>query len=372
VRPQQPGSYPALGAAGGNATGGITPPPGPTNQQPAGRNQEVGEAGVLRLFTEPLVTEAGWLLPVALLGIPLVLVVLGRPWPLKAQHLALVLWAGWLLPEVLYFTLNTALFHAYYLIMLGPPLAAVVGATVWALARIWHRRPWLTWTLVAVLTVLTVTFHIITLGLYPAYARTVTAVAVVAGLAGLALLAWRQRRWAVRVAIPLLALSLLVAPLDWSVLTTLNPNANVALPSAGPSAGNAARSWSGPLNPAQERLVDYLLARTDPDSYLLATLRATEAAPYILATGRPVLAVGGFSGTDDVAGVEELTAMVKAGELRYFLGDEWGQKQEIATWLKSSCSVVTLPGLTGPQVRPADQQQGIVLYDCGGEIVEVP
>ncbi len=74
--------------------GSMNPPGNPPAQPGGGRNQEIGEAGVLRLFTEPLVTEAGWLLPLALLGIPLVLVVLGWQWPLSEKHLALLLWGG--------------------------------------------------------------------------------------------------------------------------------------------------------------------------------------------------------------------------------------------------------------------------------------
>jgi len=119
---------PPKGAVGG-------PPPPPVGHQPPGggagnkRAMEVGEAGALRLVTEPLVTEAGWLLPLALMGLPLVLVAVGWQWPLGEKHLGLLLWAGWLLPELLYFSFTTGLFHSYYLIMLGPPLAALVGAT---------------------------------------------------------------------------------------------------------------------------------------------------------------------------------------------------------------------------------------------------
>jgi hypothetical protein len=64
--------------------------------------------------------------------------------------------------------------------------------------------------------------------------------------------------------------------------------------------------------------------------------------------------------------------MVAAGELRYFLGNEWGQKHEIEVWLKNTCSVISLPGLTGPQGRPGVPQQGILLYDCGSEIAATP
>ncbi len=53
--------------------GGSRPaPPGPGG----GFSEEVGQPGWLRLVTEPLVGEAGWLLPVALLGVPLTLLVI--------------------------------------------------------------------------------------------------------------------------------------------------------------------------------------------------------------------------------------------------------------------------------------------------------
>jgi 4-amino-4-deoxy-L-arabinose transferase-like glycosyltransferase len=68
------------------------------------------------------VTEASWLLPLALLGIPLAWVTLGWAWPLTDKHAGLLLWAGWLLPELAYFSFTSGLFHRYYLIMLGPPL----------------------------------------------------------------------------------------------------------------------------------------------------------------------------------------------------------------------------------------------------------
>ncbi len=343
--------------------GNVPVPPNPAGGGPGGPS-EVGRAGLLRLFTAPLVTEAGWLLPLALLGIPLVLVALGRPWPLRERHLSLLLWVGWLLPAALYFTFNTGLFHAYYLIMLGPPLAALVGAAAWALGRLWRGRPGLAWGLAAALAVPTVALHVVTLGMYPVYARTITVVAVLAGVAGLALLSRRSRPGAIRAAVLLLGVSLLAAPLTWSVLTTLNANANTALPRAGPGDARTGQSWSTALSPVQERLAAYLLEHTAPDSYLLATLRATEAAPYILATGRPVLAVGGFSGSDNVAGVEELAAMVEDGELRFFWGADWGQKPEIAAWLRSSCCVVVLPGFPARPESPGDAAQGAALYDC--------
>jgi 4-amino-4-deoxy-L-arabinose transferase-like glycosyltransferase len=353
-------------------------PGNPPAQRRGGPNQEVGEAGVLRLFTEPLVTEASWLLPLALLGIPLVLVTLGWQWPLSDKHLALVLWGGWLLPELAYFTFTSGLFHAYYLIMLGSPLAVLVGATAWAFGQVLRQRRWLGWTLLALFASATITFQIVTLQNYPDNVLGITAISVtllVSGLGMLALAAWRARSWLAKAALGIVFLAMMIAPLTWSGLTTLNTNPDVALPRAGPDTGES----PGPnasdtlLSPTQQTILDYLLVNTDPDSYLVATLNAREAAPYILATLRPALTFGGFSGSDNVIDVAQLARMIDDDELRFVLSSPrlTQQKPEIAAWLANSCTTVIIPGANqsgpvGNQPSPSGGPgQANILYDCG-------
>lgn len=365
-------------------SGPMNQPGNPPTQPGGGRNQEVGEAGVLRLFTEPLVTEAGWLLPLALLGIP-VLVVLGWQWPfgrlrttpLTDKHLALVLWAGWLLPEVVYFTFTSGLFHAYYLIMLGPPLAALVGATAWALWRVSERRRWLGWMLLALLVGIAIVFQMVTLWNYPDYGLWIAPIAIVLFVLSLGILAlteWRDRPWLGKAVVGVTLVAAMVAPLAWSGLTALNTRANVALPRSGPNTGQAGRqNMLSILSPPQEAILDYLLDNTDPDGYLVATLSSHGASPYILATSRPVLTFGGFSGRDDVVDVDQLSQMVADGELRFVLGDQGlaRQKPEIVAWLTDNCTTVNIPGATQPGLannqsfRPAGPGQVNVLYDCG-------
>jgi 4-amino-4-deoxy-L-arabinose transferase-like glycosyltransferase len=376
--------------------GPMNQPANPPVQPGGGRSQEVGEAGVLRLFTEPLVTEAGWLLPLALLGIPLILVVLGWQWPfgspsirlrllrtrlrtppLSDKHLALVLWAGWLLPEVAYFTFTSGLFHAYYLIMLGPPLAALVGATAWAVWRVCQQRRWLGWMLLALLVGVAIVFQMVTLWNYPNYGLWIAPVAIILFVLGLGILAlteWRNRPWLGKAVVGMTLVAAMVAPLAWSGLTALNTHPNVALPRSGPDTGQAGRqSMPDILSPPQERILDHLLANTDPDSYLVATVNAREASPYILETLRPVLTFGGFSGSDNVVDVAQLAQMVADGELRFVLADDGlaRQKREIGAWLTDNCTTVVIPGATqsgltnNQPFRPGGPGQANVLYDCG-------
>lgn len=352
--------------------------PGQPPQPPAGFNQtnrpggssEVGNAGPLRLFTEPLASQASWLLPLALLGLALTLVVLGRPWPLSQKHLALILWAGWLLPVALYFTFTTGLWHTYYLIMLGPALAALVGATVWAFEQLLARQNRFGWGWVALLSGITLGFEIFILSPYPAYFAATSILMVLPWLAGLALLWVRPRTWA----LGLVLLSLLAGPLLWSGLTTFT-NSEVNLPKAGPMNVQPRKDSAGAsLSPVQQKLLDYLLANTEPESYLAATLDSHGAAPYILATGRPVLTFGGFNGRDNVITAARLQEMVAGGKLRFVLDNgSLKEKQQIFNWVSSSCGEVKIPGIQlatqttsqQPGGGPRDGQFS-TLYDCGG------
>ena len=345
--------------------------PSPPNNPSAGTGRginsgETGSAGVLRLFQEPLATEMSWLLPLVILGLPLALVAAGWSWPLNGRHNSLILWAGWLLPAMAYFSFTTGLFHRYYLIMLGPPLAALVGITFWAVAQLWKENHWVGWLSLVFLSGLTIVFELFTIRTYPKYALGVKLGTLALWLIGIGLLIlkpWLQLR---KVGLALILASLLVAPMTWSALTVWNTNPNVALPTAGVSESD--RTRASMMTPNQELLdqygqavLDYTLAHTDSDAYLLATTNARSAAPFILETGRPVLTFGGFTGRDDVIDLDEFIAMIESGKLRYILGIPQA-KQEIARWMQSNCSVVDLQTSDASDRRDAQRE---VFYDCG-------
>jgi 4-amino-4-deoxy-L-arabinose transferase-like glycosyltransferase len=261
--------------------------------------------------------------------------------------------------------------------MLGPPLAVPVGATAWALWRVSERRRWLGWMLLALLVGVAIVSQMVTLWNYPDYGLWIAPIAIVSFVLGLGILAlteWRGRFWLGKAVVGMTLVAAMVAPLAWSGLTTLNTRPNVALPRSGPDTGQAGRqNMASILSPPQERILDHLLANTDPDSYLVATVNARDASPYILATLRPVLTFGGFSGGDNVVGVDQLAEMVADGELQFVLVDDGlaRQKREIGAWLTDNCTTVTIPGATQPQLasnqpfRPAGPGQTNILYDCG-------
>ena len=366
---------PPQGPAGPYDQGGPMGQGGPQNPGQSGGafGNEVGQAGITRLFTQPLARQVSWLLPFALLGSILVLAVVARKGLGDEKVRSLSFWVLWLLPMALYFSFTTGLWHAYYLIMLAPAIAALTAITAWALSRVFSQRHGLGWALTACLTAVTLAFEILTFRQYPQYAVTVALVSVVCWLIGVALLAWKTgRTWSVCLAGAFLCISLLISPLLMSALTVFNTHPEVALPNAGPDThSNEAPAVNELLTGSEKIVLDYLLANTAPGDYLLATMSSHQASPYILATGRPVLTLGGFNGSDDVINLEQLTTMINTGKLRFILGDQqlFRQKAEIGNWVTQNCSMVnlgngTLTSRDQPTAAPGDRGTAADLYDC--------
>ena len=54
-------------------------------------------------------------------------------------------------------------------------------------------------------------------------------------------------------------------------------------------------------------------------TWVAATVGANSAAGYQLSTGRPVMAIGGFNGTDPSPTLAQFEAWVAAGRIHYFI-----------------------------------------------------
>jgi 4-amino-4-deoxy-L-arabinose transferase-like glycosyltransferase len=84
-----------------------------------------------------------------------------------------------------------------------------------------------------------------------------------------------------------------------------------------------------------------------------ATVGAESAAPFQLASGEPVMAIGGFNGTDQAPSLAQFTKMVAAHEVHYFLGANGhtfgggsGDAAQITSWVQSHFTKQTVGGQT--------------------------
>jgi 4-amino-4-deoxy-L-arabinose transferase-like glycosyltransferase len=110
--------------------------------------------------------------------------------------------------------------------------------------------------------------------------------------------------------------------------------------------------------------VSYLEKHQGTATWLVAVSSANQAAPIEIATGKAVLAMGGFSGRDPAMTVSKLQQLVSSGQLRYVLigGGQGGFRSgtqdsagSVLTWVTQHCRAVDYAG-TG------SSSSG--LYDC--------
>lgn len=315
--------------------------PGTSNTQ--GRtpfSNETGSPGPFRFFTQPLSKQMSWLLPFALISVLLAIFGARIQLPIESGiHKALVLWGGWLLTCVVFFSMISGIFHAYYAIMLAPALGAMVGI---GFAQLWNWGKNRNWAVILLIVVVLITlgFQVFASAQYGDLSWWMLGTGILLGM-GIMLLSISRRAAYLAV-----LAAMLVIPAYWTVMTTVS-NADQNLPTAyagsnqqqGPD--RARQPDDGAGSNKNQDLVDYLQANTQGVKYLVAVPSSQQGASLVIATGRPVLYMGGFAGQDEVVSVEDLAKMVANGELRYVLyGGERGNKQDISNWLKSSCGVV--------------------------------
>jgi 4-amino-4-deoxy-L-arabinose transferase-like glycosyltransferase len=354
-----------------------------------------GRAGALRLFIPPLSKEVSWLLPFGIVSAILLAVGSRLGWPLVPKHQALVLWGGWLVTCTIFFSI-ASFFHEYYLSMLAPPLAALVGIGVQQTWQLTKKNPWLSSGVLVFSAVVTVAFQSYTATNFVGNLWWLPGIIVllVIGL-GILVFSVTQRKTSLRFALgfTLVTAAIFVTPGIWSVLTNLSASQNQSLPSA---------YSGGRIGPVAQRglqvnqtLLNYLQANTQGMKYLMAVPSSMQGADYVIATGRPVLYMGGFMGQDDVVSTDDLAKLVADGELRFIYWDAndrgrgVGTNSNISTWVEASCTPVqgfdtstqnsgapdgTRPGGTGTDSNNRFSQnrnslQGnmqVSLYDCGG------
>lgn len=101
-------------------------------------------------------------------------------------------------------------------------------------------------------------------------------------------------------------------------------------------------------------LVALLSQDADSSTWVAATVGANNAAGLQLATGEPVMALGGFNGSDPAPTLAQFQALVAEGRVHWFVGGGGfgGQTggsnatSEIAAWVASTYTAQTVGGVT--------------------------
>jgi 4-amino-4-deoxy-L-arabinose transferase-like glycosyltransferase len=334
------GTPPTNGNGGSTNTGrNVT-----RQQQPQGGGFggifDTGAPSPLRLFNISLGGQVSWLLPLALFGM------LALAWQRRPriqsdrQQQSLVFWGMWLLTMGIFFSV-AGFFHQYYMTEMAPAIAALFGIGLVVMWKDYRGGGWRGWLLPLAL-IATVAEQIHLLNSDPVWSQRLTPILIVlcifaVGVLIIARIAPRYHLKApgVRFILPALSavlLALMLAPTVWAAIpVTQGTQADLLV--AGPSqsdgfGGNFAggRDTTGNTDTA---LFHYLEANQGTAKFLVAVPSSMTADSIILATNKPVMSLGGFSGSDPILTTSQLAVLVKNGTVRFFLLNSFNRGRQL-------------------------------------------
>ncbi|MEZ5118211.1 MAG: glycosyltransferase family 39 protein [Candidatus Nanopelagicales bacterium] len=412
--------YNGLGRLTGEEVGSVTPGGG----GPGGSIW--GETGITRLFSDSYGGQAAWLIPAALVLMVALVVVAGRGARTDRLRASALLWGGWLLVTAAVISFSQGIIHEYYTVALAPAIGALVGAggvelwrrrsswaaratlaatvavtAVWAYALLSRSPDWLPWLRVVVLAG-GLAVAVLLLGAHRYATRAaagIAAGAVVVALAGPAAAS-------VQTALTPHTGSL---PLAGPTVTSTGPGgrggpggapggfpgapggqAGPAFPAGpggqlpggpggqlpggpggqlpgapggtAPGGGGAAGGLLDASTPGED-LVALLESDADAYTWVAAAVGSQSAAGYQLATGLPVMSLGGFNGSDPAPTLEQFQQYVADGDVHYFVaggggpggggpGGFGGQNggssatSQISAWVSANFAAQTVDGVT--------------------------
>ncbi len=339
----------------------------------------------------------------------------GRRVQTPSQALAggVVIWLGWLVVTMLVFSFMAGIYHDYYTVALAPAIGGAValgGAALWA-----NRGRLVARLLLATTSVGTGTWALVLLeqagSWYTILGWTAFGLSVAAGLA----LVWANQLPAALATTALVAAVVagLAGPYAYSINTAATahtgsivtagpvtsfgrgggggPGGGFGGRGGGPGGGqppgqapgqtsngtsnssssnnSSGSSTSGSSSPGQSRgggmggLLNgasvsselVALLKTDASSYtwVAATVGSQNAASYQLATGDPVMAIGGFNGSDPSPTLAEFQQDVAQGRIHYFIANSIGASNggsdvssQIASWVEQNYTATTVGSST--------------------------
>ena len=310
-----------------------------------------GQTGIFRIFNNDFGSNIAWLLVLALAGGGLLLWILRKTPRTNRGRAAVIFWMLWLLIHIVIFSMTSGVIHPYYVVVMAPAVAALVGISLPFLWGAYTRCKPYAWLLPVLVGVTAVTTVII-LG----YAGTMTWLMWIVGLLGLTgmigLLVnlYAPRRWLQNLAI-IAALAACTLASTVYTLATVNVAHTGSIPTAGPNS-TAMQGSNNEKSQADSQLVQYLLEHQHGARWLVAVASANESAAIQLTSGQPVMALGGFNGSDTPLTLEQFKQLVKAGKVKYYAisshgrggGGPGGGNNEITTWVKQTGTVVNYGG----------------------------
>ncbi|WP_433710530.1 ArnT family glycosyltransferase [Nocardia sp. CA-084685] len=368
-----------------------------------------GSTGITRLFGASMGTEISWLLPAALIGLVAGLWFTRRTPRTGRTRAGLVLWGGWLLATGVVFSYMQGTMHPYYTVALAPAIAALIGIAV---VELWRDRQFVTARIaLAAMSASTGIWNFILLDRTPDWysaLRWIVLIGSIVVAAVVAVGAHQLGRFTAVVAIAGLLFGL-AGTTAYAIETAATAHSG-SIPTSGPAiagkgmgmggggaapngsgeSGTGAPSFDGAVagqagaeqtgaaaragaeqagadataerdaagtggSNSSNTALQELVRKTDT-RWAAAAVGSMSASGLELSTGASIMAIGGFTGSDNSPTLAQFQQYIANGDIAYFIagggmgagpgGGSNSSATEITAWVKAHYTAITVGGST--------------------------
>ena len=304
-------------------------------------SSSASSAGIDRLLSGYLAGQIGWLLPAAIVMLAIALMLIGRTNHSDLSRAIILLFGGTLVVTTLALSFMSGIFHGYYVVAMVPGIAALVaiGATL-----LWRDRHELRARIaLAVIVAGSAGWAFVILRRYPVLDGLDWVILLLALVATVALTLPPRGRFVAALAATTALASLTVGQLAYSIQTT-----TVSHTGSGPIAGPASGTSKRGANYVSAAGASALSADAESYRWVAAAVGSSLAAELQLATGHPVMPLGGYKRSDPAPTLATFQMLVEAQAIHYLLPSSTGgssQSALIVRWVEANFARTKVGGI---------------------------
>ena len=321
------------------------------------------QSGFTRLFSKNVLSDQIiWFLPLSFLGFIAAAIVEKLKFPFNdKKKLDLILWIAWLVPEFIYFSFTKGLFHQYYLTMMAPPIAALSGIGLTSMWKLYKQSGIKSW-LLPISFIVEGLVNLLMLSYFNTIPTTIkymiiTAIVLCFASSIFLILYKAAKKKSLnseenkinfsKIFTAIALIGILTTPAIGSA-ATLTHSVNGTMPAAGLELLTNGESDNRMImgrenNTSNQKLIKFLDSHVTNEKYALVVSSSTSAEGIILESGKSIMALGGFSGSDKILNLNQFKEIVKKGEVRYVLTGGIGGRdsEDIMNWVQKNGKVVS-------------------------------
>ena len=311
-----------------------------SNKNSSGGRDSISDPSPFRLWSNELYGQVSWLIIFCIFAIISCIKKFSKK-DLSIENSVLAFWTLNFFTMFIFFSF-AGYFHRYYLCMFAPSISALFGIEFVKMFKDFKSTDCLKSSLLILAFFCTSTVQLKYIDDYPKLTESLFFVCL--GLSLLTLITIfinyiKSNKYLMLCEGLFLISALIICPLYWATTPVKYVPSNFVKPYAGPELASD-NSNNKSHSSSNTSLQDYLVKNYKEGSFLVVSRSTSDVDSFIINTGLPAYAYGGFSGSDNSLTLDKLKEYVSEGKITYFLVSNKGNDSDIIDYVKENATLI--------------------------------